>query len=311
MNKKEGLFRRYARNLELVASSLNLRDKKVDFGTGEEHSLQHPSYVCPLCDSLFSEVDVKSKELTLEHIPPGELGGKKRLLTCEACNNNQGSRLESYLVNKVKNSIGNTLDATLQLNEGDEPFIRGKLTDSKEQGVSFRYGKPGSVSEYFDSQVKSTQNRGKGIQFQINIRTYPRRVNLSLLRIAYLMLFEELGYGYYFSYSGKLIRSQLSSLNEGLFVPVFPLVEDSVRIKEGIYIAKTFDSKESLIGFFLSISLEVNGESRDYHIILPLPEQEYMSRYSDLVKKKNKIEFELTTLQSIDRLRDKRHIFRI
>ena len=108
MNKKEELFVRYAKNLEMIVGPNQQAILAVDASSGEKHPLTYPCYVCPLCDKLFLEEDVASSRVTLEHVPPGKLGGYKRLLVCKECNNSQGSNLESHLINEIKSEIRGT-----------------------------------------------------------------------------------------------------------------------------------------------------------------------------------------------------------
>ena len=52
-------------------------------------------FICPLCLCLFSRDQIRS-DLSKAHIIPQSLGGRAWTLTCETCNNNVGSEIESY-----------------------------------------------------------------------------------------------------------------------------------------------------------------------------------------------------------------------
>lgn len=301
VNKKQHLFEKYAKNLELVVKHRGLNTSMVDMATKEKYSLKYPSYICPLCDRVFSEAAINSEDLTLEHVPPGKLGGRKRLLTCETCNNDQGSTLEKRLVDEVKNSIDGVQNATMQFNKGTKPFVRGTLSTSG-NGINFKYWKS---NKYFDNQVVDSLHQGEVIQFRFSFKIYPKKVNLALLRVAYLMMFERFGYGYYFSYSGSLIRSQVLSPEKNTLTPVFPSTDQEVA--QGIYLLRNGHQPG---GFFISVRLQSDGKTRDYYIALPLPDREHMDSYLEL-RKGEKYQLDLTPLSDIDRISEKANLFRI
>jgi hypothetical protein len=56
-----------------------------------------PVYLCPLCECPISKEDFLAEALTAEDVPPTSVGGKKIVLTCQRCNNDQGSKIDSHL----------------------------------------------------------------------------------------------------------------------------------------------------------------------------------------------------------------------
>lgn len=61
-------------------------------------------YICPICLKLFLLENIEDKSgnyLTIEHVPPEQLGGKLILLTCKECNSNGGDDLDSHLLNRL------------------------------------------------------------------------------------------------------------------------------------------------------------------------------------------------------------------
>jgi hypothetical protein len=63
---------------------------------GEAPPAGDPRYPCPLCQREFTKADLIAGQLTAEDVPPLSVGGKKILLTCQRCNNDQGSRIDSH-----------------------------------------------------------------------------------------------------------------------------------------------------------------------------------------------------------------------
>ena len=55
-------------------------------------------YVCPLCMRAFTRYALAAKELTLEHVPPESLGGRRLVLTCRHCNNRAGAKVDSQIL---------------------------------------------------------------------------------------------------------------------------------------------------------------------------------------------------------------------
>ena len=55
------------------------------------------SYLCPLCLNAFSEEALDQKLLSLEHVPPKNMGGSELVLTCKPCNERAGSGVDAEL----------------------------------------------------------------------------------------------------------------------------------------------------------------------------------------------------------------------
>src|SRR3984957_18561906 len=54
-----------------------------------------PTYVCPICCSPFTVEALNDGRLSVEHVPPQSVGGRELLLTCTACNNTAGTKLDA------------------------------------------------------------------------------------------------------------------------------------------------------------------------------------------------------------------------
>jgi hypothetical protein len=71
-----------------------------------EHGLTYKGSLvaCPICLTLYTEHALNQEienPLTIEHIPPESLGGKRLILTCKNCNNNAG-KLDKRLLDYTK-----------------------------------------------------------------------------------------------------------------------------------------------------------------------------------------------------------------
>jgi hypothetical protein len=62
------------------------------------------TFVCPLCQKPFNREALvgDNPRLTLAHVLPEALGGSYCTLTCAACNNDAGSTLEAFLLNRFR-----------------------------------------------------------------------------------------------------------------------------------------------------------------------------------------------------------------
>jgi hypothetical protein len=54
-----------------------------------------PTYVCPICRDPFAVGALDDGRLSMEHVPPQSVGGCELLLTCTACNNTAGTKLDA------------------------------------------------------------------------------------------------------------------------------------------------------------------------------------------------------------------------
>src|SRR5258705_11203588 len=54
-----------------------------------------PTYVCPICCSPFTVEALNDRRRSVEHVPPQSDGGRELLLTCTACNNSAGTKLDA------------------------------------------------------------------------------------------------------------------------------------------------------------------------------------------------------------------------
>ena len=54
-----------------------------------------PTYVCPICRNPFTVEALDDGRLSVEQVPPQSVGGRELLLTCTACNNTAGTKLDA------------------------------------------------------------------------------------------------------------------------------------------------------------------------------------------------------------------------
>lgn len=187
-NRKQRFFERLSLNFRQVKESFpNLRV-----------SPDIPGMVpCPLCLQTFA---VTPGELTIEHAPPSKLGGKPAALTCKKCNNEQGSILESRLIEyyRIQESLtGNRAlftDATMQFD--DLPAVRIQLNFFENNWNVVPVTKASNPNTIDAISRSFSQGIGPS-RFKLQFRQPGlRTVRIALIRAAYLIAFGQLGYGF-------------------------------------------------------------------------------------------------------------------
>lgn len=166
---------------------------------------------CPLCLRVFPEeaLDLDEPLLTEEHIIPEELGGSLLTLTCKTCNNTHGSKIDSHLIQKLR-----TQDAIAGV--GTKPF-RGRI-EIGGNTVPTDIDWKASVNEtttfklrQFNPEIHEAirQSMKGGSVDKINLTMMfdyiPLRACLGVFRIAYLSMFQKLGYFYVLSPAAKIV----------------------------------------------------------------------------------------------------------
>lgn len=201
-DKRNGLFR------ELAADYRNFRTETMD------------TVACPLCLTEYGLANIA--DLTREHIVPSKLGGRSETLTCWKCNNTQGSRLDSHLINAMK-----SMDAV----EGAEPIAtslgsdKGKIVAELLLGAgtpddpnTIRIVGPASNM----GAVQDLRNSGCDgftLDLRMSFSFIPERYFRAAFRAAFLSVFKAEGYQYALSLGAAQVRNML-----GAGVPVLEKV---------------------------------------------------------------------------------------
>jgi hypothetical protein len=175
---------------------------------------------CPLCLRLFAEegIDIEEPELTEEHIIPRELGGNIKTLTCKLCNNLHGSQIDAHLVqmlrsrDSIEGLSNRPFRGRIEIAGMRVPTnIDWKASVGKMTTFGLRQFKP-AVHEAIREKMRS------GIVKTMNVTLIfdfiPGRANIGLLRIAYLAMFREFGYGYILSPAAAAIRGIINTFDK-------------------------------------------------------------------------------------------------
>ena len=200
-------------------------------------------YACPICLKLLNKNDLKNNELTVEHIIPKSLGGKIFTLTCKKCNNECGSNLDVHLVNKtiadevLSGKSSKPLNVEIEIGDG---LTRGDLYIQPKEGkknIKF-VGKPNIVHPALLERCSKALNEGiDEIKLSGSLGYKEFNLLVALIKIAYLLLFSRLGYGYILSKPLAEIRAQIRSPEIKLIKPtILNISEESKNRTEAIFV---------------------------------------------------------------------------
>ncbi len=173
-----------------------------------------PTYVCPICRSPFTVEALDDGRLSVEHVPPHNVGGRELLLTCTACNNTAGTKLDASAKTKedvrlamagraarphrVRATIGEiTVNGQLHTKDGSY-----SLTIPKE------VNKPGT-----SKVVQQLARVGASVTVE-HERYSELGANISWLRAGYLALVAMQGYNIVLDPAMDIVRTQIRECDE-------------------------------------------------------------------------------------------------
>jgi len=209
---REKLFNDYTRRLEAVS------------GTKD-------TFVCPIClrpfgrDALVGE----HPKLTLAHVLPEALGGSFCTLTCAPCNNDMGSELEAYIVERFK-----TEDAMQGVGK-----LPGRLEgEFGNVGIEFKAAPPGEpwtvliiekqtnpmvlakLNAALDADEGPAQVAGR---ITPRYRNQPCRISAALYQSTYLLMFAYFGYDFVNDPRYAKLREQILKPDEDILPREFDI----------------------------------------------------------------------------------------
>ena len=175
----------------------------------------HYGYVCPLCVRLFrkSEIDL----LSIDHVPPKSVGGKKLMLTCRDCNSHAGHSIENHLANLQKiqdfNSGKCFLPQKLTTDKVKDLNVEVRMSRDGVRVAALPQNNPPGKTKLWGQELEHRYQTGQGIpdlQLAISLpRADPQKVAIAWLKAGFLAAFSVFGYRYALSRELKLVRDQI------------------------------------------------------------------------------------------------------
>jgi hypothetical protein len=165
---------------------------------------------CPLCLNVFDESAIEAELISIEHPLSRKLGGTVETLTCTKCNNTDGSRYDSQLVNAMRALDGLEQKAPLSgrfHNPAGHVAIDFTFAHDMNtiQVIGGKASHPGGIEA-----IPSMLYDGAELTFTLNLAFAPEKYKRAVIRAGYLAVFSRFGYEYVFSEGAAQVRAILA-----------------------------------------------------------------------------------------------------
>ena len=224
-------------------------------------------FICPICLevidlSKFSENEF-NKIISLEDVPPKSMGGKPILITCKQCNNICGHEIDVYLFNELKYradiQLPSSVSRKAKLKSGDNVLnATFKIKDDKNIFIELtQKNDPKKIKTHFEDIKQSRVNWKLDAQIILSdVKRNPTAANVALLKSAYLLAFQRLGYRYILNEELQIVRNQILNPKESLISRFIVGDESYIKDenKDGVYRAYYNETEILLVIFSFSLN---------------------------------------------------------
>lgn len=255
-DKRQRIFDIYVANRNLlIDNNLITGDKNV--------------YLCPICEEPYSGIDGKNP-LTLEHAPPGSLGGKAKVLTCGACNNSAGKDIDFHLTERLReldsaSFLPNT-ETKVKIKMGDE-ILNATISIDENGKISIFHSEKNNHPVKLDEKLIGAKD-GDIVDLNfLKTRVIPEKLEYALLKTAYILAFQKFGNALIFDPCFDIVREQLNNLDQRIYPERFWIEPPYPEEMEGVY----FIGDEGLESLFVLFNLDTGNSIRKFGVFLPCP----------------------------------------
>lgn len=297
--KRKNLFKKFSKQLKDVVQA-GLFDVELPY---------EATFICPICFNPFSENDLDidlENHLTLEDAPPYSLGGKANTLTCKKCNNESGYKIDNHLVEllneqELRNFSPNTSAYVTVEHQGQK--AQGLLQIDKERKITITHLTKKNNPEKLDKYVEITGKGDKPVLFFKASRVETKRVEVALLKSAYILAFEHYGYPLILSKAFEPVREQILNPDKEIYPYGFWSKQSCFNDDNvGVHFITT-KNLEGLMSIFM---LETkNGQRNGYSVYLPVSIHSYIKVIEALKGIKSGDELEFESYKNTDYFNDK------
>jgi len=296
--KKHRIFEYHAEHLELLKRKYRIKL----YGQKTE------GYICPLCNKIFDKDAFDEKytdQLTLEHVPPGKLGGSVELLTCKICNNTHGAKLESVLKENLETNDffsripGSNVNARFLID--DKWNIGGKFINT-EDGFRISAIKENSHHNHYDKLFSGDVDTINKFDVSFTYSRNKRKASLALLRTGFLMMYSRFGYPVLINKNMINVRDQINNPDKDILENVGTIELDYEEEFEGINFVR---EPEELKSFAVLFRTKTENKVRKHAVLFPGPSSPGLNIYKNLKSlsgSKGEVNLKLTKLNVEDSL---------
>ncbi len=297
--KRKNIFDKYAVHLRLL----------VENGIIQQDLPFEETYICPVCARPFSKDSLDQQNgnpLTLEDAPPKSLGGRANVLTCRECNNTAGQQIDHHLTTRmheldqyqfvpgvefhpVFENNGSVVQGTIKVND------KGQV-DAKH---SIKKNNPAVLEKYIAATSKDDVINLKHRDSKVDVF----RLQLALLKTAYLMIFEKFGYALLLDPAYDRLREQLRQPEKEIYPVGSWFHAEYYKPYQGV----PFIVGKGLEGIFPIFVLNTGLMERTFAFIIPLTDktaEELLERVQAMLKEHKVFQSEMNGMDQRDYLFD-------
>lgn len=244
-------------------------------------------FVCPLCFRCFTRDALDAQLLSLDHIPPESLGGKRgdATLVCVECNRSAGSELESKLVTALRvgdvwsMTPGATIDTQYSpFPDDDTRWLAAKLQSSSD-GFSI-IGDPKRTDPELIDMVSDPDFVSSIKSFRVRLPNPDMRLtSIALLKTAYLFLFRVYGYWAISPRPMNKIREQIHNSKDPLLPDTWIASWMTSEIKPGIHFVFWHNG---IHAYLVAFNVDTGKRTKQYKVVLPAPDDSGLRIYEQL-----------------------------
>lgn len=283
MNKGEKrrkfLFDKYSENLYFLKQN-GILPKRIEINKGD--------YICPICLDKFNEDDLNQDSenpLSLEDAPPKSLGGSQIVLTCERCNNGMGRDIDWHLTERLNEMdfhhriIGAEMSGEFSL----DVTVNGKIVIEENGETKAYYTNKNNNPKTLETYIAniSGKNESSHVWKPNPTRVDAKKLQIAIIKNAYLLMFEKFGYAFLFDKEYDRIREQL--LNPDF--DIYPLNCWFQGPFPEEHIGVPFITEKNMESIFTLFKLSTKLSDRLFGVVLPLSSSKIEKTISELTER--------------------------
>ena len=263
-DKRTKIFDKYVNQLRL------LQENKL---LPESFTYIENTYICPICLTEFSKEDLKSDSknmLTLEDAPPRSLGGHSNTMTCKKCNSKAGHKIDNHLNKRlieldVRSFLPNTNSKAKFTYNGVK--VQGQIQVDNDGEITVKhnekFNEPIGFKKYIESTKKDNVIDVEFLPSSVDVH----RLEVGLLKTAYMLAFEKYGYALILNDSYNIVREQIKNPEKYIYPMGFWTKQSSFKKQhEGVHVV---DSGE-FSGLYAIFSLNTSASNHIFGAYLPV-----------------------------------------